>query len=52
VFDNLAQGRFQFNLFRRIQVALEHRELQVVAKIATGLEYAPQPFGIRNIVAN
>jgi hypothetical protein len=52
VVDNFAQGCFQFNLFRWIQVTLEHRELQVVAKIATGLKHFPQPFGIRNIVAN
>ena len=38
------------NLFRWVQVALEHRELKVVAKIATGLKHLPQPFVIGNIV--
>jgi hypothetical protein len=50
--DYVAQSGFQFNLFRGVQVALEHRKLQVVAKIAAGLEYLPQPFVIGNVVAN
>jgi len=52
VVDDFGQSRFQFNLLRRVQVALEHRKLQVVAKIATGLEHLPEPFVISNIVAN
>jgi hypothetical protein len=50
--DYVAQSGFQFNLFRWVQVALEHRKLEVIAKIAAGLEYLPQPFVIGNVVAN
>jgi len=39
VINDAAQGGFQFNLFRGVQVALKHREFKVIAKIAAGLEY-------------
>ena len=52
VVDNFAQSCFQFNLFRWVQVALENGELKVVAKIATGLKYLPQPFVVSDIVTN
>jgi hypothetical protein len=50
--DDVAQSGFQFNLFRWIQVALENRKLQVVAKITTGFENLSQPLVIGNVVAN
>jgi hypothetical protein len=52
VIDYLTQSGFQFNLFRRIQVALEHGELQMVAEISTGFKHLSQSLVIRNIVAN
>lgn len=52
VIDDVIQSSFQFNLFRRIQVALENRILQMIAKISTGDKHLPQPLGIGDVVTN
>jgi hypothetical protein len=52
VFYDFAQFGFKFNLFGRIQVALENRELQVITKIAARLKDFPQPLIIGDIVTN
>src|SRR6266545_7928216 len=52
VVDNITKLLFQLNLFRRIQVALEHRKLKVLAKIVAGLEHPTQPFVVGDVVTN
>src|SRR6266498_1935649 len=52
VIDNVAKRLLELNLLRRIQVAFEHRELKVLAKIVTSLEHLPQAFVFGNVVTN
>ena len=52
VVDKGRQFGFQRGLFRRVEVALENRELEVVAVVFAGFEHAAQAFGIGDVVAN
>jgi hypothetical protein len=52
VINDFSQFRPECDQFTSRQSAFEHRELQVIAPTAHGLEHVAQPFGVRDVVAN
>jgi hypothetical protein len=52
VFDDVTQGALQLNLFRRIQIAFEHRELKVIPKVGARFKNPPQPLVVGDVVTN
>ena len=50
--DRLSQHSFKLSFFRRIQVALEYRELEVVSEILACPEDSAEPFRVGDIVTD
>ena len=50
--DRLSQRRFKLGFFRRIKVALEYRELEVVSEILACPEDSAEPFRVGDIVTD
>ncbi len=50
--DSLAQRRFKLGFFRRIKVALEYRELEVVSEILARPEDSAEAFRVSYIVTD
>jgi hypothetical protein len=52
MFDDLRQLGLKFDFLGWIQVALENRVLEMIAKIAAGFQCPTQAFVVRDIVGN
>ena len=50
--DRLSQRRFKLGFFRRIKIAFEYRELEVVSEILACPEDSAEPFRVGDIVTD